>query len=92
MKNLCAINVIALWIGLYYWLRLFDGLAVYVNLIRETLKDITNFMLILMICIFMFANALYCLDNTPDPDAVELVDANACGKDTSGTLVEGIYA
>lgn len=47
---------------LFYWLRLFAGLAFYVTMIVETLKDISNFMVMFVIAIIMFSNAVYALN------------------------------
>jgi hypothetical protein len=94
MNNLQAISVLMIWLGLYYWMRLFEGLAAYVNLIRETMKDITNFIILFLMCICMFANAIYCLDVISDPNEVEVtpVGAEYCEPEESGQLISPIYS
>lgn len=47
---------------LYYWLRLFPNLAFYVDLISETLKDISSFLVIFVMCIAAFANGFFALN------------------------------
>lgn len=64
---------------LYYWLRLFPELAFYVTMISETLVDISNFFLMFLMCVAMFANAVYVL-NKMEP------------ADQSDALNEPIYA
>jgi hypothetical protein len=49
------------WAILYYWMRLFPGLAFYVTMISETIADIKNFLIMFLMCIGMFANAAYTL-------------------------------
>ena len=50
------------WLMLYYWLRLFPELAFYVTMIIETISDIANFFLMFVMCVAMFANAVYVLN------------------------------
>jgi hypothetical protein len=50
------------WLMLYYWLRLFPELAFYVTMITETIGDISNFFLMFVMCVAMFANAVYVLN------------------------------
>ena len=69
--QLSAIATILLWANLYYWMRLFDHMAFYVMMIRETLSDIAYFLLMFLMCICMFANAIYILDITGDNETAE---------------------
>jgi len=46
---------------MFFWLRLFDSLAQYVELIFETVADIKNFMVVLACLMMMFASGLYVL-------------------------------
>ena len=49
------------WIQLVFWMRLFDSTAMYVSLIIRTIKDISYFMIVMMLIIFGFATAFYLL-------------------------------
>lgn len=49
-------------------MRLLPQLAFYVSLIAETLKDIAWFMLVFVLCIFVFANAMYVLNQIKTPE------------------------
>jgi hypothetical protein len=53
---------------LYYWLRLSPYLAFYVDLISETLKDISSFLVIFLMCIAVFGNAFYALNGIKSSD------------------------
>ena len=44
------------------WLRLFSGTSFYIRLIIETIKGISNFMVIFFIFLAAFANAIYILN------------------------------
>ena len=57
-----SIATLQLWIKGILWLRLFSATSFYIRLISETLKDITTFMIILLIFLTMFANCIYILD------------------------------
>ena len=68
-----TIATLLMWIKGLFWLRLFSATSFYIRLITETLKDITYFMVILMIFLVMFANCLYILDlyrEKVDPELV----------------------
>lgn len=59
---------------IYYWMRLFPQLAFYVTMITETVKDIGWFMIMLLLCIAVFANASFVLNEikaAPGEDELE---------------------
>lgn len=51
-----------LWIGLFYWLRLFTTFSKYINLILSTFKDIGHFFVLFFIILLCFTNGLYIVD------------------------------
>ena len=53
-----SIGVVALWIQLFFWFRLFDSLAQYVDLIFSTVSDISKFMYVLLTVMLMFGSGL----------------------------------
>lgn len=61
-STLASINVMLLWIGLFYWLRLFKSFSKYIFLILETFSDIGYFLFLFFLILFCFANGLYILD------------------------------
>ena len=62
--QLSSVAIVLQWLTFTYWLRLFPDLSFYVHLTQETLADIGYFMIILLIVIMMFANAVFVLDQT----------------------------
>lgn len=60
--KLASINVILLWVGLFYWLRLFDSFSMYIHLILSTVRSILPFMILFVIVLLCFANGLFILD------------------------------
>ena len=46
----------------FYWCRITPELAFYVKMINETIVDIGYFMIMLLLCIMMFANGIYVLN------------------------------
>jgi hypothetical protein len=63
-----SVQIVLQWIILYYWMRLFPKLAFYVNLVTETIKDIGYFMIMFVMIIIMFANALYAINSIQPTD------------------------
>jgi len=49
------------WFQLVFWLRLFDSTAMYVSLIIRTIKDISYFMIVMVLIMCGFATAFYML-------------------------------
>jgi len=46
----------------FYWCRIQPELAFYVKMIHETILDIGYFMIMLLLCIMMFANGIFVLN------------------------------
>ena len=57
-RAVCSLAIILNWIKVFYWMRLFDATSFYVKLIKETLFDITNFLVLFIIILMTFGNAL----------------------------------
>jgi len=62
-------------------MRIFDGLGFYVYLIIETLKDMKSFLILVLIVLITFANALYILEIANNTKS-------AVSEDTALTLEE----
>lgn len=60
--TLASICAMLLWIGLFYWLRLFETFSKYIFLIMGTFNDVRHFLLLFFIVLLCFANGLYILD------------------------------
>ena len=50
---------VAIWAQLFFWLRLFDQTARYVDLIIDTVIDIFIFTCIMVLLLLMFATGVY---------------------------------
>ena len=61
LRGLAATAVVLTWFKSFYWLRLFDSTSFYVRLIVETLFDIKYFIILFVIILLTFGNALYIL-------------------------------
>ena len=48
-----------MWVKIFYWMRLFSSLAYYVKLIQDTIIEMSNFILMVMIICLAFANYYY---------------------------------
>ena len=44
---------------MFDWLRLFDGTAFYIKLLYETLREITDFIVLFVSALFFFGMAIY---------------------------------
>ena len=65
-RAMCAITVVMLWLGLFYWLRLSKTLGFYIYLIMETFKDVKSFLGLFFILLCANANGLYILTFTSE--------------------------
>ena len=59
LKTLVAITVIGVWIDSFYWMRLFDKTAFFINLLKETFSDIKAFCAMLTILLLGVSNVFY---------------------------------
>ena len=55
--------IIVIWVYLYFWLRIFEASAIYVQMINTTIYDIKEYMLVFIMCLLMFGNGILVLDN-----------------------------
>ena len=59
---MASIAVVIQWFMFYYWVRLSPELAHYVKFLQEVVIEISSFVVMFLISIFMFANAMYVLN------------------------------
>ena len=62
VRIIASIGCVALWTQMFFWMRLFDSLAQYVDLIIQTVEDIQNFLGVMLELLFMFGSGLYLLN------------------------------
>ena len=60
--KLAALANLSMWIKVFDWLRIFDNMAFFVQLILMTIKDIRFFTVILLFSYIMFGSSFYILD------------------------------
>jgi len=60
--KMASVVAMLLWVGLFYWLRLFESFSMYIYLILKTLSDVKAFMVLYFIILLCFTNGLFILD------------------------------
>jgi hypothetical protein len=79
-----SLAVFALWLKLFYFMRLFKPTSSFIRMILEMFVDIKIFLFIFFCAIFGFANSFMILDYTPT------VKVNIVG-DTFGEAINYFY-
>ena len=59
IRVMASFVTVQLWVQMFYWLRLFDRTARYIDLIIDTVRDIGIFALILLLLLILFASGIY---------------------------------
>lgn len=59
MRVPASLGATIFWVQMFFWFRIFDSLAQYVDLIFQTAFEIRNFMFVLVSLLFMFGSGLY---------------------------------
>ena len=72
IRSLASLAVFLYWLKTFYWMRLFERLSFYVRLIRETLYDITAFLVLFVFILMTFGNTLIIIDGHRDGDKKKL--------------------
>ena len=61
VRQFAAIGLVCIWIQLFLWFRLVEKMAFYVDLIQETIVDISYFMTVFFELMAMFMVVFYML-------------------------------
>lgn len=61
IRVIASMASVMLWFQLFFWLRLFDFTAQYIDLITTTLRDISKFVVVLFIVVVSFTTGFYIL-------------------------------
>lgn len=59
VRIIASVAEVSLWTQMFFWLRLFDSSAQYVDLIISTVLDIYEFTKLLFILLFTFTTGFY---------------------------------
>lgn len=62
VTTLASITVMSIWFNFLYWARMIPTFLIYVELIRQTIRDILPFLVLFLIIIFLFGNTFYIID------------------------------
>ena len=84
-RIIAAITVFLLWIKVFYWMRLFESTAYFINLISQTIADIKIFLYLVLIVVIAFANVFFILNNNTTSN--ETYRQNHLVDDGSGNMV-----
>ena len=74
LRMMAALSSFALMVALFSWLRLFHELSFYILLITETLWEIKEFMLLLLVTLMMFGMPMIMLSYNAADENAELID------------------
>lgn len=86
VRVICSAAIILNWFKVFYWLRLFDATSFYVKLITETLSDIVNFLVLFIVILLTFANALVVADHGRVGEEERIIGAAFGAKFIDATL------
>eukprot|EP00351_Strombidinopsis_sp_SopsisLIS2011_P001433 CAMPEP_0116888592 /NCGR_PEP_ID=MMETSP0463-20121206/23686_1 /TAXON_ID=181622 /ORGANISM="Strombidinopsis sp, Strain SopsisLIS2011" /LENGTH=95 /DNA_ID=CAMNT_0004553655 /DNA_START=439 /DNA_END=726 /DNA_ORIENTATION=- len=64
LRTFAAIAIFTSWVIAFYWARIFESTSAFIRMLFEIFRDIKTFMIMLFICIMMFANSLLILNQT----------------------------
>ena len=68
MRTIAPIAVVLIWTKSFYWLRLFSQTSFFVRLITDTLYDIRYFLILFLLILMTFGNAILILsENRENP-------------------------
>ena len=73
-RTLSAIILLCMWLKMFDWLRMFNSLSMYVSLVIETIIDITPFLAIFVLFLFMFGSAMFILNAKSDDTVNAIID------------------
>ena len=59
--QIAAFSIFKILVKFFDWLRMFDSTAFYVSLLKRTLIDISDFMMLFFVALAMFGSVMYML-------------------------------
>lgn len=62
LTHLASFLVLILWLMIFYWMRLFPTISFYIMMIIETGKRISFFIILFVLMVATFANAMLVID------------------------------
>ena len=68
LPSIVAYAVFCLWFRAFYWMRIFEGSAFFIILIKKTLIGIVPFLILCIVVVVLFANILYIFNTSGQHD------------------------
>lgn len=62
IRSIGSLAVTLMWFKAFYWLRMFTATSFYIRLIKDTLVDVRYFLILFVLILVTFANALLVLN------------------------------
>lgn len=62
IRLIASIAIFFIWLKMFFWMRLFESTSGFIRMLTETLLDIKVFMIMLILCLFMFGNTTLILN------------------------------
>jgi len=62
IRLIASVAVFIIWLKMFFWMRLFESTSGFIRMLTETLMDIKVFMIMLLLCLFMFGNTTLILN------------------------------
>ena len=59
LRIIASVASVLMWVQMFFWLRLFDSMAQYVDLIIETVIDISELLKLLTLLVLMLSSDFY---------------------------------
>jgi hypothetical protein len=63
LSRAASVGAFAMWLMVFSWMRLFSHTSFYVMMITEAMYDIRYFLVMILLCVCMFGNAIQILDD-----------------------------
>ncbi len=77
LTQTASLATFVLWMLMLYWMRLSYNLSFYVDIVKNSIYDIRHFLLMLLLMIFTFSNALVILDYSNEDEYEESMNSYA---------------
>ena len=79
LRRFAAVVVMIIYLRVFYWLRLFTMFSLVIRVLYNTLKNITTFMILLILVILAFANASYIINSNlaEDDQSIARLDSKS---------------
>jgi hypothetical protein len=72
LSRAASIGSFGMWLIVFSWMRLFHQTSFYVMMIIQAVYDIRYFLVMILLCVCMFGNAILILDDTQDTMSLDV--------------------